>query len=90
MPSISPFAMIKNSADNGTTQLEDFIHRASLAHICTQEPSGIGKDSWELGFERSEEREMNREQTRVEAYLDLRDKDDWVLVEKTEAVSTEG
>ena len=92
MPPITPLSPTKSTKNGGASQLEDFIHRASMSKIGTQEPSTTDRDPWELTFDRAEqarekkavEQAAELERQRAEAFEDSRDRDDWVFVGKTE------
>jgi len=92
MPPITPLSPTKSTNNGGASQLEDFIHRANMPKIGTQEPSTTDRDSWELAFGRSHEAREKKaaeqaadvERQRAEAYEDWCDRDDWVFVGKTE------
>jgi len=92
MSPITPLSPTKFTKNGGASQLEDFINRASMAKIGTQEPSTTDRDPWELAFDRTQGARENKaaeqaadvERQRAEVYEDLRDRDDWVFVGKTE------
>jgi hypothetical protein len=64
-----------NTVQSTKSQLEDFLHRTNNAGLHVSEPSANGGGNWEV----VDSEEVLREQ----------DKDEWVLVGKTEAEKTE-